>query len=54
MEGLFFLVCSVFFGYAVQKLERMEIKINKIEDEIIVIKMSCHKRSSDRFSNETK
>lgn len=47
MEPLFFLIVSIFGGYAIQKLERMEVKINKMDDDIIQINQHCKKRKSD-------
>ena len=47
METLFFLICSGFFGYIIQKLEKMEAKIDQIEDEVVVLRHSVPKRKDD-------
>jgi len=47
METLFFILVSVFAGYAIQKLERLEAKINKMEDDVLLIMQNCKKRKTD-------
>lgn len=47
METLFFIICSGFFGYIYQKLEKMEGKIDRLEEDILTVKMSSPKRKSD-------
>jgi ribosome-associated translation inhibitor RaiA len=47
METLFFIICSGFFGYIYQKLEKLEAKIDQIEDEVIVLRHSAPKRKED-------
>lgn len=47
IEVLIGLTGSAFIGYIVNKLERMEQKIDAIEIEIVLIKAVVPKRSSD-------
>lgn len=47
METLFFIICSGFFGYIYQKLEKLEVKIDQIEDEVIVLRHASPKRKDD-------
>lgn len=47
METLFFIICSGFFGYIYQKLEKLESKIDVLELEVARISMRSSKRSTD-------
>jgi hypothetical protein len=47
MEALFFVLVSGFFGYIYQKLEKMEGKIDKLEEEVTVLKHISPKRRED-------
>jgi hypothetical protein len=47
MEALFFVICSGFFGYIYQKLEKMEAKIDKLEVDVIVLMHKVPKRKDD-------
>jgi hypothetical protein len=47
METLFFIICSGFFGYIYQKLEKLESKIDKMEDEVIILMHNSPKRRED-------
>ena len=47
MESLFFIICSGFFGFLYQKLERVEAKIDHVEEDLIVLKMTVLKCKSD-------
>ena len=47
METLFFIICSGFFGYIYQKLEKLESKIDKLEEDVVVLKHSTPKRKDD-------
>jgi len=47
METLFFLICSGFFGYIYQKLEKMEAKIDRLEEDILILKATTPKRKED-------
>lgn len=47
METLFFIICSGFFGYIYQKLEKLEVKIDRLEEEVLVLKHSAPKRKDD-------
>ena len=47
VEALFFVICSGFFGYIYQKLEKMESKIDQIEGELIVLRHAAPKRKED-------
>jgi len=35
MEALFFVICSGFFGYIYQKLEKLEHQIDRIEIDVV-------------------
>ena len=47
METLFFIICSGFFGYIYQKLEKLESKIDILELEVARIAMRNSRRSTD-------
>jgi hypothetical protein len=47
METLFFIICSGFFGYIYQKLEKLEGKIDKLEEEVVVLRHAAPKRRED-------
>ena len=47
MEALFFVICSGFFGYIYQKLEKMELKIDRLEEDILTLRMNSPKRKDD-------
>lgn len=47
METLFFVICSGFFGYIYQKLEKLEGKIDRLEDDVVVLKLATPKRRED-------
>jgi hypothetical protein len=47
METLFFIICSGFFGYIYQKLEKLEAKIDRLEDDVLILKQSAPKRKDD-------
>jgi hypothetical protein len=47
MEALFFLVCSGFFGYIYQKLEKLETKLDRMEDDVLILKQTAPKRRED-------
>jgi len=44
MEALFFILCSAAIGYVISKLERIENRINSLEDEILRISFHQEKR----------
>lgn len=47
MELIIGVVGSAFIGYLVNKLERLEAKIDTIEADIIVLKIHIPKRKED-------
>jgi hypothetical protein len=47
METLYFVICSGFFGYIYQKLEKLEAKLDKVEEDVIVLKHISPKRKDD-------
>jgi ribosome-associated translation inhibitor RaiA len=49
METLFFIICSGFFGYIYQKLEKLEAKIDHLEEEVTILKQASPKRKDDHI-----
>lgn len=47
MEALFFIICSGFFGYVYTKLEKLEGKIDTIEEELVLLRHFSPKRKDD-------
>ena len=52
METLFFIIVAGFFAFVYQKLERMEIKIDNLEDTVYLLKAATPKCNSDRVDKE--
>jgi len=44
MESLFFLLASGAIGYVIQKLERIDSRINAVEDSILLLNHNTEKR----------
>lgn len=47
METLIFLILSVSIGYLVNKLERIENKLNDLENDLLLFKAKLPRRKSD-------
>ena len=47
MEAFFFIIVSGFFGYIYQKLEKLESKIDLLENDVTILKHSAPKRKED-------
>jgi len=47
MEVLFGLLSTSMLGYLIAKLEKMEEKVNHIENELIALQSSLPKRTTD-------
>lgn len=45
-------VTSIFLGYMIQKLEKIELIIDKMEKEILMLKLSVPKRRGDYGENK--
>jgi hypothetical protein len=54
MESLFFVICSGFFGYIYQKLEKMEHQIDRIEIDLVRLEARvASRRSEDSPTDES-
>lgn len=47
MEALFFVICSGFFGYIYQKLEKLEHQIDRIEIDVVKLEARVASRRVD-------
>lgn len=49
MEILFSVIATSGLGYIVSKLEKLEAKLNHLEDQILVINLSIEKRRDSQL-----
>lgn len=47
MDMILGIVASIFLGYLISKLEKIEGKLNNLEDDLILLKASLPKRKND-------
>jgi hypothetical protein len=50
MEALFFVICSGFFGYIYQKLEKLEQQIDRIEIDLVKLEARVASRRADDWT----
>lgn len=49
MEVFFSVIATSGLGYIVSKLEKLEAKLNRLEDQILIINLSIEKRKSSQL-----
>lgn len=49
MESIFFILIGVLFGFALKKLERIEVGVEIMKDRIIELERHIPKRKNDCF-----
>jgi len=47
MEVILSVVLSIFFAYIVKKLESLEAKVDRMQEEVLFINLNMKKRHSD-------